>query len=534
MKKLYLLLGIMLCVISNYQITQALPCCSYITVVPQITDDCCIEIHVNNPYCSGAVVTLEINNGGSWSEVYKDSITQNPVIKYCPPGGSGLVEYRVKFTEPFKPGEPYCGGAGPYIEGFTMYSGSVYLECCEDCPEGYESWFNLESKKSNNCPDNGCEITHSLNIPDSIDCYTNYRVETDSSFTPILPLVSDSLFNINGCIAAGTTFNAKVILFTANGDSCIIEDSVFCDEPRDSTDLQEPCVPDCFGTPFGAPLTDNFMIAGCSGLCLVKVTYVSRKACGIWQDLQILKMELSQGCVGCSDSYIYQQALLGIIDLNRMGFTPTDSGCASTWRVTQGGCWSDWYYYVVNPTMGVIDTVRVLEPCTLTECCLQSMTVCKDPGPPKTITITYDSTYIPPSIDCEDTWLEDPLTGWITQCYPKCDWLTDLEGTDMQPPPPPLLGKKALEGEGESSSRIGIQMFQVNDHMQIQINNEGMSSVILKVMDILGKEMITVNQDINNGENIIRIPINGFTSGAYILTVIADDYLIKTEKFIIK
>jgi hypothetical protein len=533
MKKYFLYLGIVVAFLCNYHITQSLDCCSYIGVTPEITDSCCVKIHVDNPQCSGAVITLEIKNGATWTEVYKDSITQSPIITYCPPNGSGLVEYRVKITEPFKPGEPYCGGAGPYIEGYTMYSGSVYLECCEDCPEGYENWFNLESKKSNDCPDNGCEVTHSLNIPDSINCYVSYKVETDSSSTAVLPLAGDSLSDIDRCISAGTTYNAKVILFTANGDSCIIEKSVFCDLPRDTNDLQEPCTPDCFDTPFGQPLTHRFDILGCSGPCQIKVTYVTRKACNHWQDLQILRMEISEGCTGCSESYLYRMAIMGIIDINTMNFEPDSVGCSTIWRVTQGGCWSEWVYYFIDLGAGTIDTVNVLEPCLQTECCYQPMKVCKTLGPPKTITITLDTNYVPPSINCDGVWLENPLTGWIMECEPKCDWLHALEGT-YEPPALSLYGKEVIENDIRTKSSIGIKLIQLNDFLQVQLKNNGINSVKIRILDISGKEKVTISQNINDGQNIVRIPVDDLSSGAYILTIIADDYLVKTEKFIIK
>lgn len=63
MKKYLLYLGIVLSILCNYNITKSLDCCNYISVTSEVTDSCCIKIHVINPQCSGAVVTLEIKNG---------------------------------------------------------------------------------------------------------------------------------------------------------------------------------------------------------------------------------------------------------------------------------------------------------------------------------------------------------------------------------------------------------------------------------------------------------------------------------------
>lgn len=532
MKKYIFIILVLIGCLSMSNSAYSLPCCWYIQVDYSLNEECCLVIDVYNPYCYDAEIILEIDNMGTWVQVDSDTSNgTNIEFIYCPPPGTSVVNFRVLIADKYHPGEPHCNTDG-YAEGITMYTRSAEINCCEECPDNFESWLQLNSKKSNNCPDNGCEITHSFNIPDSIDCYTSYKVDTDSNSTPILPIIGDSLFNIDGCIAAGTTFNVKVVLYTSTLDSCVIEKSIACDEPRDTNDFQPPCVPDCPETPFSSPPDSlRLLLMGCSGPCYVQVFYVHRRACGYWQDVQIVRMEMSSGCDGCSDASIYHQALLAIMDVNAMGFDPELSGCASTWRVTQGGCWSDWEYYVVNPTMGIVDTIRVLEPCTLTECCLQSMTVCKTVNP-KTITITYDSTFVPGSIDCEDTWLEDPTSGWIIQCLPKCDWLEEFD--DTHTPPDTVWGKKSIEFDYKSNNKIGLQLFQLDELIQLQVKNDGLQNIKIKVVDILGKERISLEQGLVNGDNIIKLPKGELINGAYILTIVVDNYLIKTEKFIVK
>lgn len=534
MKKYFLYFGIVLGILCNYHITQSLDCCSYISVTSEATGDCCINIHVINPQCSGAVITLEIKNGSSWTEVYKDSITQNPVITYCPPNGSGLVEYRVKFTEPFKPGEPYCGGEGPYTEGYTMYSGSINLECCENCPEGYENWFNLVSMKSNDCPNNGCEITHSLNIPDSINCYDSYKVVTDSSSTNVLPLTGDSLSSINRCIASGTTYNAKVILFNTNGDSCVIDKSVSCAEPRDTMDLQQPCTPDCTQDQWIGPKYVSFHLNNaCPPYgCFMQGTYYFRKSCNnSYQDIQITRIWRSNKCSSCPDSYFYQLILKQIIAENIMNFEPKEDGCNTTWRISQGGCWSKYSIILIDITTNEQDTIQINEPCSLTDCCLQPMIVCKDSAN-HTTTITY-LPYNSQTINCDSAWLENPYNGgWILNCSPACNWLDGFDTTYVTPPPPPPLNKEGENDLFKNKIGIGVEYSINSSFIELLIRNWNANKIKIYLSTLDGKLLYSNSKQLNKGNNIFNIE-RTFGTGVFILNIEVDGYIIKSEKLLL-
>lgn len=527
-KSNYLLLLVTLIMSSSHLLAEH--CCYSVSVNHSVNDDCCLVIDIYNPNCNDPAFILEIFDGTNWVGKGLDtSDNDNVQFIYCPPSGTSSVTYRVLYANKYNLNNPHCNTPG-FVEGITKKTATVDIDCCKECPEGYQSWLNVTSTKSNDCPDNGCKVTHSFDMPDSISCYTSYKIDTDSNSTAVLPILGDSLSGIDRCIEAGTTFNVSLTLYTDDGDSCIIDKSVECDEPRDTMDFQPPCVPDCEETPFGPVDSLRFAFHGCSGsLCAVQVFFTSREACNIWQDIQIVRMELSDGCSGCSDAYIYQQALLAIMSHNPMGFAPIDTGCATSWRVTQGGCWSDWEYYYLDPVAGITDTIRVLEPCSQTDCCLQPMTVCKTENP-QTITITYDSTYVPPSINCDSTWLENPETGWISQCLPKCDWLEDFDDTHT---PPDTVWAKQVKKIGEIlPDKIGFKFFVLDDEVHLQIRNEGVSDLNIMITDVLGKLWVKETKKLLNGENTIKIPITNFKRGAYFLSIKVHGVIVKTEKFI--
>ena len=245
-----ILLTIPLLIIANMQLL-ALHCCYDIEVDHSVNDDCCLVIDIYSPTCHDAGFILQIDDGTNWVTTNLDTSGNVSIqLIYCPPSGTSLVSYRVLAVNKYNFNDPHCNTNG-FVEGLTKYSGTVDIDCCSECPEGYQSWLSVTSTKSNDCPDYGCEVTHSFDMPDSISCYSNYKIETDSNTTAVLPLIGDSLSGINRCIEAGTTFNVTLTLFTPDGDSCVINKSVECEEHRDTMDFQPPCVPDCFQSPFG-------------------------------------------------------------------------------------------------------------------------------------------------------------------------------------------------------------------------------------------------------------------------------------------
>lgn len=214
-----------------------------------------------------------------------------------------------------------------------------------------------------------------------------------------------------------------------------------------------------------------------------------------------------------------------------MGFKPEVNGCDTTWRISQGGCWSDYTMILIDLVTGQHDTIRVNEPCSLTDCCSQNMIVCKDSAA-KTTSITYLD-FTSPSIDCDSTWLENPYwNGWILPCYSACNWLDGFDTTHVDPPPPPLM--KSINGD-LYDNKIGLSVnYEINSSIiDFTIRTVNLNEVKFYISTIDGKIIYSGNEYVNNGLNNFSIDRSSFKSGAYILSFEANGYIFKTEKLII-
>ena len=174
-----------------------------------------------------------------------------------------------------------------------------------------------------------------------------------------------------------------------------------------------PCEPDCPQTPFG-PLQTPHVIT-LPGNCQIEVTYATRLACGIWQDLYIdsVRMVPTPPGPGCQ-SYLNMNSkdLLWTVtrqmaEENPMNFTKPIPGCATDWRVVKGSCW-------FRPT----DPAQSYSSSCSSEsiCCLEPYEVCFDDCGDVTC-FEAQSPYSVGLIECGSSY---PGLGF---CEPACgDW----------------------------------------------------------------------------------------------------------------
>jgi len=165
------------------------------------------------------------------------------------------------------------------------------------------------------------------------------------------------------------------------------------------------CMPDCF--------SDNFVlqpsvILTLPGGCQVKVDYGKRLACGVWHDLQIIKITpLTIGCGIFTPAQILDFTTLALIQANPMGFPPTNPGdCNTNWRVSRASCWK---FDSEDPTG---EGFGAYYPCDQNVCCLQAYRVCLDENGNRIITRLPSP---PPPQDCPIQ--VDPNAV----CYLVCD-----------------------------------------------------------------------------------------------------------------
>lgn len=171
----------------------------------------------------------------------------------------------------------------------------------------------------------------------------------------------------------------------------------------------DPCEPDCPQTPFG-PLQNHTITL--PGNCQIEVTYATRIACGIWQDLYIefVKTVPTPPSPACQVYWnMSAKDLLWIVtqqmaDDNPMGFTQPTPGCATDWRVIKGSCW----FRAFDPVNGRYTSSY----CEESSCCLEPFQVCFDDG--GNVTCFEPQSAYPPGGLCHPTHPEPGL------CEPAC------------------------------------------------------------------------------------------------------------------
>lgn len=502
--------------------------CASIVFSHEITEDCCVMVYTSWPFTfTDKIIDFEKLVSGVWTSV-GTSTANSASMKICPNSGETSVTFRVRWKNDYN-GGPRCFSdftEWNEADGGTQYTRTVDLSCC-GCPTGINDWVSVKAKKSNDCPNNGCKIDYKIVIPEGNTCFTSFRAGSST----VTSISSNTTTGFGPCINASTSANYKIVFFKANGDSCVVTKSVTCDAVQDTNTVAKPCIPDCPGDTFRIYGPTIFALSGCPG-CFVRVTYGARKACGVFQDLQILKMELSPACTtSCSMDSIFKQTVLGIIDFNAMGFDPMSTGCNTTWRIAQGGCWASWTYYKVNPTSGITDTVIVWEPCEKTACCLQPMTVCKYTNP-KRIVITYGSAYNGVS-NCNDTWLQDKITGWIFPCSPKCDWLNGLEGSHLGIANPGDSPIPMFKTSNKGDYGVGISVTIKDKLLAMMIKNEQSASTEITISNLKGEIVNKTNFKLHSNDNYFNIDLNNYETGTYVYSITIDGIIFQTDKFII-
>ena len=128
------------------------------------------------------------------------------------------------------------------------------------------------------------------------------------------------------------------------------------------------CKPDCDSSDFGP--TRTILLQTPDG-CTMRVQYVTRNACGIYNDVGIISVELITPCGYPADpATMLQWASDALIESDQTGFGLPDTGtCETTWRVVKGACWE---------VQIDCDHDSLYVPCDTLACCLTPIEVCRD------------------------------------------------------------------------------------------------------------------------------------------------------------
>lgn len=299
-----------------------------------------------------------------------------------------------------------------------------------------------------------------------------------------------------------------------------------------------PCTPDCEDT---AWVNNNITVnlRGCNPNCYVKIYYSYRIACGVFQDVQIRKVEtLTNYCINCSIKDLYMQSLYAVITINPMNFVPHvgDSGCSTIWRVSAGGCLASWQIYYHDPTHEG-DTLTIIQKCLgpNVPCCLAYMKVCRYPRPgfippkPDSVTIsTLSNSY--PAYNCNGTIIPHvdtlPPPPDTTICRPICDWFNDV----VYITPKIAQFSDVLNNDFSEQKSIILYPNPAESVFKFDLNSPDAGNVNIRIYDSKQNLVQSEERFVINGWNNLQIPVNQLASGNYNIMISINGIVVHSKK----
>lgn len=508
-------------------------CCEFIdiefTETVSASTDCCWEPEIVTD--DGIICDLEsLDVEAKYYDENDEEIIPNGLGNLCLPPGQNNITYKLT------------------IDGRECVEKSILLFCHCSCPteEVYNEWFTLSSAKGEgNCTEDQCFVQPAIDIPQEYNCYNGFTIETyrngalESISTQPAPIGQLDLSNMGICLEPGHDYKfvLKLFRYTNDPNPCVLEREVTCDyEPG-----TEPCLPDCFNDEFEVEKNIKIAIAGCPD-CYMNISYSSRRACGIWQDIQITGIEVfntnsSVNCSSCTtDEDIYQQAVAAIIVKNDMGFEPTwldiiNEGadpCSTVWRVSKASCWATWQHTEFSPEHGVQRTITIYKTCN-SDCCLRKLKVCRISPTEVDIQNLYT---ISDYTNCDSVnYLFNPSGQEILlPCEYSCDMLDNFGG---------VYSKKSIKYVEEEVTfernyddlYADINVITNNNTLQVNISNTNANEVQIQISDINGRQMDYSNYPLNTTDNIFSINLRKFNSGTYVYGIVINGIMLKSDAF---
>lgn len=492
-------------------------CCESISIeaVPVPDKPCCLEIRIWNPLCDHTVLNINKVYGDEEINVYKDTLygRDNFSRIVCAETGDDNIEIIVRLKT---------------LNGVSVckeYSFKIKDKCCE-CPDNIEDLL-MTDVEIDKC-EKGCEVSHWMEINEKYkNCfraikfksskYPGNNGEAEYSEGP----ANEYLNIFTTCLNSKDLYKYTLTLVGHDGKECKYTKSLFCKgKPIDNLKL---CVPDCENSPWEPVREDTYILQGCPG-CIINVAFTFRKACDIYQDLQIARIELlTNECSNCDIDKIYAMALDAVITENIMEFEPDNPGeCSTVWRIAHGGCWAEWLYYRYENGK-VVDTVKAFEVCKDLKCCLQPMEVCRKDNYVR-ITPLGNGTYNAET--CKD--VKYKLGNALLNCFPACDWLGKINGSSGNDHFKKVETNLRVDYDNSYGLNTGIQ----DNILSVLIKTPKSCKAEVKVYDVSGKEIINESSEISTGTiNTLQVGLGNLQFGNYIFTVIVDGITLKSQKF---
>ncbi len=277
--------------------------------------------------------------------------------------------------------------------------------------------------------------------------------------------------------------------------------------------ISEPCTPDCVTSPW-SPV--HIIRLHLQRLHFVDVYYVTRKACGWFQDFQILGF--SNKRYKCSGNHLQytqtpeqemQAVLAAVVKLNPALFDPQIGtvGCSDIWRISNRSCWATFEIVIYNNTGQEVDRYDIKVPCVDSDCCMATVEVCRTADDH----ITVQRLDPAPVISCEE-YAYSTTTG-IVPCMANCSWVpsvtTVIDGLSEGYEPldlgeyNPLLTKPSVKEN--NSIELGLNTFIDENTIHFQLFSKSIKDINVELYNINGQRLFIGHYNISDGINDLYI-----------------------------
>jgi hypothetical protein len=411
------------------------------------------------------------------------------------------------------------------------------------CPSNHNDWLTTIVVKDPTCPDsNGCRVFMNWTNLDSIPpCFHYYYVQgiDNEIVAGYNNLYNQPISSVQYCIGAGQSGTIKVTLvndYENPNIMCTITKNVSCDSTNNDTSSTTRFCNDC--PEEWLPAGENnfgWKYVDIGSGCELLVKYKYRKACNnTYQDLHIEGLYISglNGCYYLDPAYVFQQALIKLIDANPMGFEPTQSdSCSDTWRVSIAPCWKItpyWFRDFPNdPNSG--QSYPALSPYLYCDsgCCMQQLRVCRGDSL-KLSSITSIGDLIVNGSDSACYNLPtDVLPADTNKCFIFCDlisinWINDI----IKLPP--------KDSNPIQSNFKNIKENNVNGILKLTIKANVCDVIRIDVTNVYGTILKTYEQTVKKGIVSCDIDTHSYEKGFYLYRLYCNNKRIGNGKFIVE
>jgi hypothetical protein len=471
--KILMMLAILLAGMNN--IAYGHECDTQFTYDISITDDCCLEITLNNNNnvsgCDDWDYAFFVN--GQLIESAQIPNHTSHTFRYCPKDGEQQISWSLKWNQ--------------YSAIFK--SGTADFTSCCSCPETdaeIGDWVSFETEYDNpNCDTNQCYVRPVITLPESVTCYEYCSVDFDfnNNYSPVQSMNNE----LPGyCVNRGDELDIRIRLYrNANSSeaSCeILATAPACPYHYGAPACagNDPCIPENANWTIDSV---DYTVPSCP-LCHSTMYFFRYYSDECNTTFFYVRNVVSSGeCTQCGSTTAKEifEALLNKLFRDEM--KPIIQSGGNVVKFHLSTCWRVMYSEITQKLLYL--------PCG-DECCRY----------------VWDSNTNEFHLDIGTTvFCDDPVLPFPQDCWLMCGWEPPMENVF------PLSGKISLPFNPEY---VSINPNPANEMLTIEMPKIENEHLGLRVYDINGK--IVLEKDNINSKCLIDV--HNWQSGNYFVQFI--------------